>query len=198
METSVPLNRPSLDHDPTILLDGVNGPCKLNWRNFERFKEGFSVIKKFIEKKYDGVILSINDEPKEQSIGIRYTSSSPYDYVGVFWKLKLESKTKDPFEIDYILREVSRMFKIIGIDLENSFELGITGYTATLDPITESEKMLSTVTSYGITSHVFKKFNRKHLEKISQKPQTLIEYVQQPKTNWLTSILSHLKSLIGA
>jgi len=199
METSVPLNRPHLDYDPTTLLDGVNGPCKLNWRNFERFQEGFSVVKKFIEKKYDGVILSINDEPKEQRIGITYTSSSPYyDYVGVFWKLKLESKTKDVFEMDHILQEVARMFKIIGIDLENTFELEISGYTVTLGSKTESDKTISTLTRFGITSHVYKKYNRKHLEKISQKPQTLIEYVRPPKTKWLASTLSHLKSLIGA
>ena len=198
METSVPLNRPNLDHDPRNLLDGVNGPCKMEWRDFERFKEGFLVVKKFIENKYKGVILSINDEPQENHLGLLYTASSPYDYVGVFWKLKLESKTKDAFEIDHILRDVSRMFKIIGIDLENSFELGISGYTVTLDPITESDKMLSTVSRYGITSHVLKKYNRKYLEKVSQKPQTLIEYVQPPRTNWLTSTLSHLKSLVGA
>lgn len=198
METSVPLNRPNLDHDPCILLDGINGPCKLNWRNFERFQEGFSVVKKFIEKKYDGIILSINDEPQEKSIGITYTASSPYDYVGVFWKLKLESKTKDAFEIDHILRDVAQMFKIIGIDLENTFELEISGYTVTLGSKTESDTIISTLTRFGITSHVYKKYNRKHLEKISQKPQTLIEYVQPPKTNWLTSTLSHLKSLVGA
>ena len=198
METSVPLNRPNLDHDPRNLLDGVNGPCKMEWRDFERFKEGFSVVKKFIENKYEGVILSINEEPQENHLGLLYTASSPYDYVGVFWKLKLESKTKDAFEIDHILRDVSRMFKIIGIDLENSFELGISGYTITLNPTTEGEKMISTLSRYGITSHVLKKYNRKYLEKVSQKPQTLVEYVQPPRTNWLSSTLSHLKSLVGA
>ena len=198
METSVPLNRPELDDDPTTLLDGVNGPCKLKWRDFERFQEGFSVVKKFIENKYDGVILSINDEPQEKRIGITYTASSPYDYVGEFWKLKLESKTKDLFEIDHILRDVARMFKIIGIDLENTVELEITGYTVTLGSKTESDTMISTLSRYGITSHVYKKYNRKHLEKNSEKPQTLIEYVRPPKTKWLTSTLSHLKSLVGA
>ena len=198
METSVPLNRPNLDHDPRNLLDGVNGPCKMEWRDFERFKEGFSVVKKFIENKYEGVILSINEEPQENHLGLLYTASSPYDYVGVFWKLKLESKTRDAFEIDHILRDVSRMFKIIGIDLENSFELGISGYTITLNPTTEGEKMISTLSRYGITSHVLKKYNRKYLEKVSQKPQTLVEHVQPPRTNWLSSTLSQLKSLVGA
>ena len=198
METSVPLNRPELDDDPTTLLDGVNGPCKLKWRDFERFQEGFSVVKKFIENKYDGVILSINDEPQEKRIGITYTASSPYDYVGEFWKLRLESKTKDLFEIDHILRDVARMFKIIGIDLENTVELEITGYTINLSSETETDNMISTLSRYGITSHVYKKYNRKHLEKISEKPQTLIEYVRPPKTKWLASTLSHLKSLVGA
>ena len=174
METSVPLNRPELDDDPTTLLDGVNGPCKLKWRDFERFQEGFSVVKKFIENKYDGIILSINHEPQEKRIGITYTASSPYDYVGEFWKLKLSSKNKDMFEIDHILRDVSRMFKIIGIDLENTFELEISGYTVTLGSKTETDNMISTLSRYGITSHVYKKYNRKHLEKVSQKPQTNI------------------------
>ena len=197
METTVPLNRPQLDCEATNLLDGVNGPCKMEWRDFERFKEGFSVVKKFIENKYEGVILSINEEPQENHLGLLYTASSPYDYVGVFWKLKLESKTKDVFEIDHIIQDVTRMFKIIGVDLESTFELEISGYTVTLGSKTESDDMLSTLLRYGITSHVYKKYNRKHLEKISQKPQTLIEYVQPPKTNWLTTTLSNLKSLIG-
>ncbi len=198
METSVPLNRPNLDHDPRSLLDGVEGPCKMEWRDFEKFQEGFSVVKKFIENKYKGVVLSIHDEPYEKELGYIVNPSSPYAYVGVFWKLKLESKTKDAFEIDHILRDVARMFKIIGIDLENTFELEISGYTVTLGSKTESDTMISTLSRYGITSHVYKKYNRKHLEKISQKPQTLIEYVQPLKTNWLTSTLSHLKSLVGA
>jgi hypothetical protein len=198
METSVPLNRPELDDDPTTLLDGVNGPCKLKWRDFERFQEGFSVVKKFIENKYDGIILSINHEPQEKRIGITYTASSPYDYVGEFWKLKLSSKNKDMFEIDHILRDVSRMFKIIGIDLENTFELEISGYTVTLGSKTETDNMISTLSRYGITSHVYKKYNRKHLEKVSQKPQTNIEYVSRAKKNWFRSTLSDLKSLVGA
>ena len=198
METSVPLNRPNLDHDPRSLLDGVEGPCKMEWRDFERFQEGFSVVKKFIENKYKGVVLSIHDEPYQKELGYIVNPSSPYAYVGVFWKLKLESKTKDAFEIDHILRDVTRMFKIIGVDLENTVELEITGYTVTLSSKTESDTMISTLSRYGITSHVYKKYNRKHLEKISQKPQTLIEYVQPPKTRWLASTLSHLKSLVGA
>ena len=198
METSVPLKRPNLDHDPRSLLDGIQGPCKMEWRDFGRFQEGFSVVKKFIENKYKGVVLSIHDEPYEKELGFIVNPSSPYAYVAVFWKLKLESKTKDAFEIDHILRDVARMFKIIGIDLENTVELEITGYTVTLGSKTESDTMISTLSRYGITSHVYKKYNRKHLEKISEKPQTLIEYVRPPKTKWLASTLSHLKSLVGA
>jgi hypothetical protein len=197
METSVPLNRPNLDHDPLNLLDSAQGPCVMEWRDFERFKEGFSVVKKFIESKYKGVVLSINNEPHEKHLGIILNPSSPYDYVGTFWKLKLDSYTKDVFEIDHIIQDVVRMFKIIGIDLENTFELGISGYTVTLDPITESDKMISTVLRYGVTSHLIKKYKREYLERISQKPQTKIEYFSPPKTNWLTSTLSHLKSLVG-
>lgn len=198
METSAPLNRPNLDHEPRGLLDGVEGPCQMKWRNFERFQEGFSVVKKFIENKYKGVVLSIHDEPYQKELGYIVDHSSPYAYVGTFWKLKLDSYTKDVFEIDHILHDVVRMFKIIGVDLEHSFELAITGYTITLNPTTESEKMISTVSRYGITSHVHKKHKREYLERISQTSQTKIEYFAPPKTNWLTSTLSHLKSWIGA
>ena len=194
MEKSVPLNRPNLDHDTRSLLDGVKGPCKMEWRDFERFKEGFSVVKKFIESKYNGVILSINDEPHEKHLGFIVNKLSPYDYVSTFWKLKLDSKTKDVFEIDHIIQNVVRMFKIIGVDLENTFELGLSGLTVTLNPITDTETMVSTVLRYGITSHLIKKYKREYLERFSQNSQNLFEYVSIPKTNWLTITLLRLKS----
>jgi hypothetical protein len=90
------------------------------------------------------------------------------------------------------------MFKIIGIDLENVFELGITGCTVTfnsttvtLDPITDTDNMHSTVSRYGITSHLIKKYKREYLERISQNSQTNFEYVSTPKSTWFTSILSY-------
>lgn len=194
MEKSVPLNRPQLDLDPTGLLNDVEGPCEMEWRDYDRFQEGFSIVKTFIENKYKGVTLSIHDEPHEKHLDILMNHSSPYDYVGTFWKLKLDSKTKDVFEIDHIIQDVVRMFKIIGVDLENTFELGLSGLTVTLNPITDSETMVSTVLRYGITSHLIKKYKREYLERFSQNSQTLFEYVSIPKTNWLTSTLSRLKS----
>jgi hypothetical protein len=198
MEKSVPLNRPQLDLDPTGLLNDVEGPCEMEWRDYERFQEGFSIVKTFIENKYKGVTLSIHDEPHEKHLDIIMNHSSPYDYVGTFWKLKLDSKTKDVFEIDHIIQDVVRMFKIIGIDLENVFELGITGCTVTfnsttvtLDPITDTDNMHSTVSRYGITSHLIKKYKREYLERISQNSQTNFEYVSTPKSTWFTSILSY-------
>ena len=92
MEKSVPLNRPQLDLDPTGLLNDVEGPCEMEWRDYDRFQEGFSIVKTFIENKYKGVTLSIHDEPHEKHLGILMNDSSPYDYVGTFWKLKLEVK----------------------------------------------------------------------------------------------------------
>jgi hypothetical protein len=198
MEKSVPLNRPQVDLNPTGLLNDVEGPCKMEWRDYERFQEGFSIVKTFIENKYKGVTLSIHDEPHEKHLDIIMNHSSPYDYVGTFWKLKLDSKTKDVFEIDHIIQDVVRMFKIIGIDLENVFELGITGCTVTfnsttvtLDPITDTDNMHSTVSRYGITSHLIKKYKREYLERISQNSQTNFEYVSTPKSTWFTSILSY-------
>jgi hypothetical protein len=198
MEKSVPLNRPQVDLNPTGLLNDVEGPCEMEWRDYERFQEGFSIVKTFIENKYKGVILSIHDEPYEKHLGLIVNKSSPYDYVGTFWKLKLDSKTKDVFEIDHIIQDVVRMFKIIGIDLENVFELGITGCTVTfnsttvtLDPITDTDNMHSTVSRYGITSHLIKKYKREYLERISQNSQTNFEYVSTPKSTWFTSILSY-------
>jgi hypothetical protein len=198
METSVPLNRPNLDHDPRSLLDGVQGPCKMEWRDFERFKEGFSVVKKFIENKYKGVVLSIHDEPYQKELGYILDQSSPYAYVGTLWKLKLDSYTKDVFEIDHIIHDTVRMFKIIGIDLENSFELNLSGVTVSLTSTTDTETMVSTVLRHGITTHIIKKYKREYLERISQTSQTNFEYFAPPKTNWLTSTLSHLKSWISA
>ena len=196
METSVPLNRPNLDHDPRSLLDEVEGPCIMKWRDFERFQEGFSVVKKFIEKKYKGVVLSINDEPYEKELGYIVNHLSPYAYVGTLWKLKLNSYTKDVFEIDHIINDVVRMFKIIGIDLENSFELNISGLTVSLTSTTDTETMVSTVLRHGITTHIIKKYKREYLERISQTSQTNFEYVSRPKKNWLTSTLSDLKTWI--
>lgn len=198
METSAPLNRPNLDHEPRSLLDDVEGPCQMKWRNFERFQEGFSVVKKFIENKYKGVVLSIHDEPYQKELGYIVNQSSPYAYVGTFWKLKLDSKTKDVFEIDHIIQDVVRMFKIIGIDLENSFELSLSGVTVSLTSTTDTETMVSTVLRHGITTHIIKKYKREYLERISQTSQTNFEYFAPPKTNWLTSTLSHLKSWISA
>jgi hypothetical protein len=198
MEKYVPLNRPQVDLNPTGLLNDVEGPCEMEWRDYERFQEGFSIVKTFIENKYKGVTLSIHDEPHEKHLDIIMNHSSPYDYVGTFWKLKLDSKTKDVFEIDHIIQDVVRMFKIIGIDLENVFELGITGCTVTfnsttvtLDPITDTDNMHSTVSRYGITSHLIKKYKREYLERISQNSQTNFEYVSTPKSTWFTSILSY-------
>ena len=196
METSVPLNRPNLDHDPRSLLDEVEGPCIMKWRDFERFQEGFSVVKKFIEKKYKGVVLSIHDEPYEKELGYIVNHLSPYAYVGTLWKLKLDSYTKDVFEIDHIIHDVVRMFKMIGIDLENSFELNISGLTVSLTSTTDTETMVSTVLSHGIITHIKKKYKGEYLERIYQTSQTNFEYVSRQKKNWLTSTLSQLRSWI--
>jgi hypothetical protein len=198
METSVPLNRPQIDHDPKSLLDGIEGPCEIQWRDFEKFQEGFSIVKNFIENKYKGVTLSIHDEPYKKSIGLNYSISSPYDYIGTFWKLKLDSKTKDVFEIEHIIQDVIRMFKIIGVDLDKSFELSITGSTVSPTITPDTENIPSTLLRHGFTSHIVKKYKREYLERISQTSQTNFEYVSTSKTNWLTSTLSHLKSLVGA
>jgi hypothetical protein len=160
METSVPLNRPQIDHDPKSLLDGIEGPCEIQWRDFEKFQEGFSIVKNFIENKYKGVTLSIHDEPYKKSIGLNYLISSPYDYIGTFWKLKLDSKTKDFFEIEHIIQDVIRMFKIIGVDLDNSFELSITGSTVSLTITPDTKNILSTLLRHGFTSHIVKKYKR--------------------------------------
>jgi hypothetical protein len=105
--------------------------------------------------------------------------------------LKLDSKTKDVFEIEPIIQDVIRMFKIIGVDLDKSFELSITGST-----VSDTENILSTLLRHGFTSHIVKKYKREYLEKISQNSQTNIKYVSTPKTNWFTSALSLLKSWI--
>jgi len=188
MKTSVPLNRPQIDHDPKSLLDGIEGPCEIQWRDFEKFQEGFSIVKNFIENKYKGVT--------KKGIGLNYLISSPYDYIGTFWKLKLDSKTKASFEIEHIIQDVIRMFKIIGVDLDNSFELSITGSTVSPTITPDTENILSTLLRHGFTSHIVKKYKREYLERISQTSQTNIKYVSTPKTNWFTSSLLLLKSWI--
>jgi hypothetical protein len=112
--------------------------------------------------------------------------------------LKLDSKTKDVFEIEHIIQDVIRMFKIIGVDLDKSFELSITGSTVSPTITPDTENILSTLLRHGFTSHIVKKYKREYLERISQTSQTNFEYVSTSKTNWLTSTLSHLKSLVGA
>lgn len=195
-QTKAPLNRPSLDFSARDILDRYEGPCAQEWRDWEKFQEGFLVIKPYIERKYKGVTLSIAFTPTEIEKNNFVLSNSIWEYKGVFRNLELSCPSLTPWEsrTNEIIREIIRIFRVIGIELETISE-PIQKYS-TMDDYTEGDEYVRIINNcklnIGITSHVIKKHSREYYRLREKNLIRENELSTKKQNTWLKNILSRI------
>lgn len=194
--TKAPLNRPSLDFSARDILSRYEGPCAQEWRDWEKFQGGFSVIKPYIEKKYKGVTLSISSTPTEIETNKFVVSNDMWEYKGVFRNLELSCPSLGPLESrrNEIIKEIIRIFRLIGIDLETISE-PIQIYS-TMDAYTEGDEYVRIINNcklnIGITSHIIKKYSREYYRLREKNLIRENESATKKQNSWMKNILSRI------
>lgn len=196
VQTKAPLNRPSLDFSARDILDRYEGPCAQEWRDLEKFQEGFSVIKPYIEKKYKGVTLSISSTPTEIEQNNFVLSNGIWEYKGVFRNLELSWPSITPWEsrTNEIIREIIRIFRVIGIELETISE-PIQNYYTTGDYSIDDEYVRiinNCKLNIGITSHVIKKHSKEYYRLREKNLIRENESSTKKQNSWMKNILSRI------